>query len=185
MKHLHETDLALYACGDLPLWRRPLIGLHLKRCPDCRRDAEYFREERNFVADAATELPRDVNWNDLAGEMRANIQVGLEADECVTPVRRPEPKRGWRAAVALASATLVIVSGWWLLLPHARTAPAQGVVLTATADGIELFDEGHALTLKHTSAEPVVLSVNVNGGMSEHYVDDETGMVTINNVYVQ
>jgi len=185
MKHVHETDLALYAGGDLPLWRRLLISLHLKRCTDCRREAEYFRAERDFVTDAAIELPRELAWNDLAGEMRANIQLGLEAGECVTPVRRPEPKLGWRAAVALTSATLVIVSGWLWLLPHPSTAKVEGVVLSATADGIELLDAGNTLTLKHTSAEPAILSVSVEGGMSEHYVDDETGMVTINNVYVQ
>ena len=42
-----------------------------------------------------------------------------------------------------------------------------------------------ALTLLHESSEPVLVTASVDGAMSAHYVDDETGMVTINNVYVQ
>jgi len=88
-------------------------------------------------------------------------------------------------AAALATATVLIVSGFWLQFPGpGKTAP-EGMVLSATSEGIELMDEDRTLMLMSESSQPVLLSVSVDGAMAEHYVDDETGMVTINNVYVQ
>ena len=59
------------------------------------------------------------------------------------------------------------------------------IVLAATPVGIELKQEGRALTLMHPSSEPVLVSVSVQGSMTARFVDEETGMVTINNVYLQ
>ncbi len=187
MKHPGEVDLALYAGGDLPWWKRLFTGLHLHSCERCRKDVEVFRDEVAFVAAAGEELPRHLDWDDLAGEMRANIQVGLQAAECVFQAE-PAPQRvSWRMAAALASVTVVIVSGWWLQTLRTAGGPqtSEGPVVVATAFGIELHEEDRALTLLHESSEPVLVTASVDGAMSAHYVDDETGMVTINNVYVQ
>jgi len=187
VKHPSEVDLALYSGGDLPFWRRWKVAWHARGCPECRREAERFRDETNSIAGAASELPDDLNWDRLAAEMRANIRVGLQAAECVAPAEVPARAMNWRVAVALASLALVVVSGFWLHAPRPpdMAETGAGVVLSATAEGLELLDEDRALTLMHASSEPVMLSVNVDGAMAEHYVDDETGMVTINNVYVQ
>jgi hypothetical protein len=118
--------------------------------------------------------------------MRANVQVGLQAAECVSLQEAPPRRLGWRAAAALACVTIVVVSGWWLQIPRPGDLPAvEGTLVMATASGIELFDEDRALTLLHDSSEPVLVNASVDGAMSARYVDDETGMVTINNVYVQ
>ena len=187
MRHPNEVDLALYSGGDLPFWRRWRIHSHVRGCADCRREAERYREEAISIAGAAAKLPEDLNWDSLSAEMRANIRVGLQAAECVAPPKAETRTMNWRVAAALASLALVVVSGFWLRAPRpvdiAETG--EGVVLSATPEGLELLDEDRALTLMHASSEPVMLSVNVDGAMAEHYVDDETGMVTINNVYVQ
>jgi hypothetical protein len=115
MKHPDEATLALYAGGDLPLWRRWLVAWHVRRCESCRRTAEIYREDSLGITGAGSILPTDLEWNLMALDMRANIQVGLQAGECVAPARPHEPKLGWRPAAALASITVVIVSGWWWL----------------------------------------------------------------------
>lgn len=187
MKHPSEADLALFAGGELPWWRRWLVARHRDRCERCRHEAAAFGEDVRLAREAGAELPAELHWDRLAAEMKANIQVGLAAGECVTAAGAP-PRLSWRAAVALASLTLAVISGWWLHTPRPRASPAvsaEGVLLKATAGGIELAQAGRALTLMHESSEPVVLSVSVEGAITAHYVDDETGMVTINNVYSQ
>lgn len=184
MKHPVAAELALYAGGELSLWKRWETFRHLRRCEACRRQANGFAADRGFVADASEQLDGTLNWHQLAAEMRANIRVGLQAGECVAPPERPRLRLGWRAVAALASITLVIVSGWWLHLPRPAVSPEGGLV-AATSNGVQVKEHDGALTLLHASAEPVFFSAQTDGAMSVHYVDDETGMVTVNNVYVQ
>jgi hypothetical protein len=186
MKHPSEADLALHAGGDLSLWRGFQVAWHVGRCSDCREVVELYRDETSFIGDAAAELPGELEWSNLAAEMRANIQVGLEAAECVAPApAQRTPRLRWAMTAALAAVVLLVVSGFWLQFPRPGTTAPEGVVLSATPEGIELMDEDRAMTLMSESSQPVLLSVSVDGAMAEHYVDDETGMVTINNVYVQ
>jgi hypothetical protein len=186
MTHPGEDRLALYAGRDLPFWEQIAIGWHTRRCQACRRAADGFRHDAQAVSEAAHELPEELEWDRLALDMRANVQVGLQAAECVAPRARPKTQWSWRTAAALASITVVAAGGWWLHLPKAGwRAEVPDVVLAATADGIELVsDQDRSLTLKHASNGPVLVSVQVDGAMEAHYVDDDTGMVTINNVYV-
>jgi len=188
MRHWDETDLALFSGGDLSLWKKARIGRHLKRCPECRARAEAFSEQRELLEDLSAELPAGVNWGHLAREMKANIQLGVDAGRCVDVEKRPAAwSHGWRPAAVLASVLLMFVSVWWF---HARfsgvpSGPEDGVVLEATADGIEIRQQDRVLTMMHADSEPVMLSVNAEGAMAARYIDDDTGMVTINNVYVQ
>ena len=187
MRHPNEVDLALFAGGDLPFWKRLLTGLHVRACGECRREADRYRHGIEFTEIAARELPEDLDWDELSREMHANVQVGLQAAECVSRPEAETPRLGWRAAAALASVTVVVVSGWWLQIPGPGEAPAAGdeTIAAQTASGIELLEEDRALTLLHESSEPVLVTASVDGVMSARYVDDETGMVTINNVYMQ
>ncbi|MCU1339977.1 MAG: hypothetical protein JWO19_5558, partial [Bryobacterales bacterium] len=43
IKHVAETDLALYASGDLPLARRLAAGWHVRGCEECRALVQAFR----------------------------------------------------------------------------------------------------------------------------------------------
>ena len=79
MRHPFQSDLALYATGDLPLWRRPMIRLHVSGCDSCRSWVEAFSADRESLRGLAAEMPAGVNWDRLAAEMSANVRVGLEA----------------------------------------------------------------------------------------------------------
>ena len=189
MSHPETTDLALYAGGDLPFYKRWTVALHLHACDDCRAEVDTFQREREWVRNAGDELPGDLRWDRLAAEMKANIQVGLAAGECVAPPRDERPRLGWRVAAAMASIALVVVSGWWLQVPRPRVGTlfdGGDVLLEATPEGIEVRGQNDksGLALLH-AAETVTVSVSVEGSMTARFIDDETGMVTINNVYVQ
>src|ERR1700736_3003585 len=105
-RHGMETDLALYAAGDLPFWRSALVGLrvrlHLRGCDECRELAEAMRADRAELRRSADDLPADISkncdWDQLAAEMTANIRVGLAAGECVTPRERKVAAISWRPA---------------------------------------------------------------------------------------
>jgi hypothetical protein len=185
MRHPDLASLALLAGGELSAWARWRIGRHVRACPQCQQEVAGFRRRREWFREAAAELPAGLNWSRLAAEMKANIQLGLEAGECVGgPVRR-RAWLTWRTAAALASIAVVIAGGWWLHLPHSRIQPAGDVVIEATAEGIELKEPQGALTLFHSAAAPVVVSASAEGAITARFVDDETGLVTVNNVFVE
>ncbi len=187
MSHPAASDLALFAGSELSFWSRGRVALHLRQCGPCRGEVEAFRRQRKLFREAATALPAGINWGRLVPEMKANIQLGLSAGECVAPAESEPRRLGWRVAAALACITLVIISGWWLHAPRPNMAlPAdEMIVLEATPEGIELKERDRSLTLIHSSSDPVMVSVSAGGAMAARFVDDETGMVTINNVYAQ
>jgi hypothetical protein len=206
--HIKETDLALFASGDLRLWERMRTQVHVRRCELCREKAEEFRADRKAVREAAAKLPEGLDWARLAAEMTANIHVGLAAGECVSlrgKARRTVPEI-WRP-LALASAmtamlAVMLVGAWWLNVPaqdtqalsramrsiwHGRTVmPAdRGPAIEASADGIELRKNGGSLAVSQNAAQLMTVSVSTQGSASAHYVDQDTGQVTITSVYEQ
>lgn len=184
MKHPTEAALSLYAGGECGVFDRIRVALHLRSCERCRAEVESFRDSRDWFQTAASEIPGDVDWDRLATEMRANVHVGLAAGEAVAS---PAPERnplGWRTAAALASITVVVVGGWWLHVPRPAPQP-DDVVLAATPTGIELKEEGGALTMLHSDSDMAVVSVSAEGSMTARFLDEETGQVTINHVYVE
>jgi len=188
MMHPGESDLALYAGGELNLLRRWSVGRHVALCARCRAEVSAFELARRSTADAAGEMPSEVHWNRLAAEMKANIHVGLAAGECVGPADSPPSRFAWRAAATLIPVTLVLLVGWWLLPSRpgvTRTAEPEGIVLEATADGIELREHGSVFALQHPAGGDVTYTVNAQGSLRSRYVDSETMQVTINNVYAQ
>src|SRR5665213_385258 len=129
MTHPLQSDLALYSSGDLPLWRRQLLRLHVSGCDHCRSWVEAFAADRESLSALAAEMPAGVNWDRLAAEMAANVRVGLEAGECVAPrVRKPTLAPGWRVVAAFAGVTALLVSAWWLNMPPTETAALGHVV---------------------------------------------------------
>lgn len=204
MTHPADTTLALYAAGDLPAWQRMKTGIHVNRCESCRELVGAFRGDRDSLRDSAGGLPEDIDWDGLSAEMTANIHVGLAAGECVSPREVKQSPWNWRP-VAIAGAFMVVLTVAWMLnIPRednaalgriwqavvrggrdAMMAGDRGPMVEASPQGIQFIENGSGLGVALTGALPVTTSVSVQGSASAHYVDDDTGQVTITTVYVQ
>lgn len=194
--HPGRTDLALYAGGDLGWWLTMRVRLHVARCGECREEVEAFRAAGAELRRAAGPMPSEVNWNRLAAEMRANIHVGLAAGECVGPVEAGANGMGWRAALASACVAVIVLASWWLVLPQpgrllaprqtgTEPLPEPGPAwIEATSQGVGLKENGRALTLRHPGGLETATTVGFQGALRMRYVDEESGQVTINNVYL-
>ena len=209
MKHVPETDLALYSGGDLPLGRRALAGMHIARCAACRERVDSYRVTRDRIHSLGDDMPAGVRWEQLSAEMAANIRVGLAAGECVAPLT---PKHaipmGWRVTAAVCGLSALVVVAAYMNLPSAQTASlgramkaiAHGrewqakhmlgldeasALVRASADGVELRQNGAAMTVTQKGARPVSVSLNTQGSARASYIDTDTGQVTITSVYAQ
>jgi hypothetical protein len=208
MRHLPQSDLALYAGGDLSLWRRMIARAHLKSCADCRGWVSAYRTDRESLRPLATAMPAGVNWDRLALEMSANIRVGLAAGECVTPrIRKPALATGWRVAAVAAGIIVLLVSAWWLNMPRAESIALgrvvqkiaqarpwkggilaledRGPLLEISAAGIQLQQNGGTLGMSQGKERPVTVTLSVQGSARARYIDADTGQVTITGVYAQ
>jgi hypothetical protein len=204
-RHVMETELALYAAGDLPVWRSALVRLHVRRCEECRSLVEALRADRQELRRSAGDMPSGLDWDQLAAEMTANIRVGLAAGECVTPRERKVAVLSWRP-VAIAAGLIVLLAGaWWLNIPRTdteaigralrdmatggRTSATQedrGPVVGASSTGVVLVENGdRRMGIDQGGLEPVMYSVSTQGSASARYVDQDTGQVTITATYVQ
>ncbi|HEY2845335.1 MAG TPA: hypothetical protein VGJ09_16850 [Bryobacteraceae bacterium] len=209
-QHLAETDLALYASGDLPVWHRLAAGWHVRGCSQCRALVQTYRLDRDRLQQSAGQVPEDVDWDQLSAEMTANIHVGLAAGECVSPRAPRVAALSWWRPVAAAAGILVLVSGaWWLNIPKSDTetigralyhmatgdrgtqqpaAPAERgsmVGASPSGSGVELVENGGSLGIEQRGLQPVMYSISTQGSASARYVDQDTGQVTITAVYVQ
>jgi len=211
MKHPSETQLALFAGGELAgVWDRWRVMRHIARCPDCRREVESFRAASEHARTLAAELPGNLDWNRLAQEMTGNIRVGLAAGEAIAQFDKPEPYRplrlGWNAALVLTCATVVFLAAFWMSLPQTQAehlmtalrrirterigtlvghsaASQDDVVLEASSSSIEVKENGRAMSLMHPHSDGVTVSVDLQGSAGVRYVDVDTGQVTTNKVY--
>ena len=202
-RHVMETDLALYAAGDLPFWRGAVAKFHVRGCAECRGLVEALRVDRKELRRSADVMPPGVDWEQLAAEMTANIRVGLAAGECVTPRERKIASVSWRP-MAIAAALVVMLAGaWWLNIPRTDTetigralrnmatggragSPQEGgPVVGASSTGVELIENGGQIRIDQGGLEPVMFSVSTQGSASARYVDQDTGQVTITAAYVQ
>ncbi len=176
----------MFAGKDLGPFDRWRTQRHLDRCPRCTAEVADFSGLRQEVGDL-TELP-GVNWNRLAAEMRANINVGLAAGECVRNSRVGAASfQGMRAALACASVAILLLAGMWLERPAPVAVAEQqaGVFIQAIGSGLEMRDGDQRFVLKNGSAGDVTYSAGAQGSIGARFVDRTTGYVTINTVYVQ
>src|SRR6185295_1704811 len=212
IRHTSERDLALYASGDLPVWRKLATAWHVRGCEECRGLVETFRSDREGLHEAADRLPEDIlpmDWDQLSAEMTANIHVGLAAGECVTP-RAPkvEAMAWWRPAAAAAGVLVLVAGAWWLNVPRsdtetianafrdmftgrrgtvAQVTPQEdrGPMVRSSSAGVELVENGGRMKIEQSGLQPVMYSVSTQGSASTRWVDEETAQVTITAVYVQ
>ena len=189
MKHPNQATLALHAGGDLGFFERWRTERHLTQCDRCRVEMDAFAATREIIPELA-EIP-EIPWNRLAAEMRANIRLGLEAGECV---RAGEPRlretrlyTGARAVIAMASVAALLVTGVAIQHPTPKattTVVDDGMVVQATSNGIQVIKGGQTLRLMNPSKQ-VTYSSDAQGSVRARYVDPETGLVTINNIYAE
>jgi len=203
-RHVMETDLALYAAGDLPFWRTARVSFHVRHCDECRGLVEALRADRKELRQSVDDLPANLDWDQLAAEMTANIRVGLAAGECVSPRERKVAAISWRPAAVVAGVVVLMAGAWWLNVPRTdtetigralRTIATGGRAATpqeehsprvgASSSGVELVENGGRLGIEQGGLEPVMFSVSAQGSASARYVDQDTGQVTITAVYVQ
>jgi hypothetical protein len=188
MKHPNQATLALHAGGDLGAvagWR---ARRHVARCAECQEEIARFAECRQLLP--SLDDAGEAHWSRLAAEMKANIRLGLAAGECVRGEEPVGARRVWslaRAGVALASVVVLLAAGLMLERPSPPVARETGVVLQATADGVQVREGGQSLGLMHsgTSNDAVTYQVGAQGSVEARYVDAETGYVTVNTVDVE
>ncbi|MBV9760295.1 MAG: hypothetical protein JO340_07025 [Acidobacteriaceae bacterium] len=199
--HPRAEILALYATGDLPWRLRWRTRSHVRRCGDCEQQALLFRSAR-------AELKREAETETLTGfeaiadlgrlerEMLGNIAVGVAAARCIDNAGRT---RGLFSKGALAAALMALFAAGWLThIPKEETAQltasarrvfgwerpqASGTVLRTMPDGIAVRAQGATLMMMHPRS--AVVSVSGASAVEARYVDEETGQVTITNVYGQ
>jgi len=188
MRHLNETTLALHSSGDLGWFAGWRADRHLAQCAQCRDEVAGFREMREILPELA-DLP-EVPWNRLAGEMRANIRLGLAAGECVGDLAPLEPSPLFgkaRALVAFAGAFTMIVTGLVLVLPTPRASvmSATTPMAQATRNGIQMRAGDQGFGLMHAGDLQVFNTASAGADIGARYVDPQTGYVTMTKVYVQ
>jgi hypothetical protein len=211
MKHPNQIQLSLLAGGDLGPLDRWRIGRHVSGCASCANEVQALRAAIEQVREVTAGLPENLNWNQLAEEMTANVRVGLAAGEAIARFDKPtlagRPRHlGWNAAMVVACATVVFGAAFWINLPRpqmdnllsalkrVRTDrigklvqhPAVGtedVMLEASSLSLDLSQNGRTLSLMHPHSDAVTVSVSMRGSVGVRYVDADTGQVTTNKVY--
>lgn len=177
-----ERSQALTAAGDASLWQR-LLARWRGTPPDDRAEEE-FRQIREHMGQFR-DLPPYFAWESLAQEMKANILVGVEAGEIVKP-RRLHPPIGWRAGLAMAAVTLLMISGYWWQMPHrwrASLPTTEAVLQTGPGQlGVAQQESGFALMFQESAGNSLLSGAS--GAVRADYVDNETGQLTVAHVYL-
>jgi anti-sigma factor RsiW len=201
--HPSCEELALFSRGELSFFRHWQVKAHVHRCPACELEVEQFQAVVVALRDqAATEtltgLKGAGDWSRLEREMIGNIKVGIAASQCIgnAPGRR---LRLWHLGALTATLSFVFVTGWLVNIPREETDRIVGafrtglssaqtgtrVVLQTTPHGVSIRSKGATLTLLHPESVSATPSLAGNASVGVRYVDEETGQVTITNVYGQ
>jgi len=182
--HPSQTNLALFAGGELGRWTRWSVKRHVGLCEECQREISGFSTLRD-EASVLAELP-EVLWDSIAAEMKANIRLGLEAGECVNPHPVTRMVFSPRALAACVSLAALLVVSVFLERPAPRGADigTSEPVLETSRTGIQLREGNQGIVLLNQHAHQVN-DLATGRAMQQSYVDSETGFVTINNVYVE
>jgi hypothetical protein len=190
--HPSEAELALLAGADCGWVERLRLKSHVSRCGDCQDAMASFAEIRTSLREMP--LPAvaldDVQWGRLAGEMRANVRLGLVAGECVASAPAEVAAKPWFPRFAYGAVAVIVVLGAGMflrgLLPGPDMPIAHAAVVESTARGIQLRTSAGTMTLLNQSddTEPDQ-TITSQGAVRARYVDGNTGTVTITSVYAE
>ncbi len=184
--HPAESDLALYAAGDLRWLHRRRTDRHVSRCSQCQGIvAEYSEFRSSIKSSQAFEAP---NWNRLASEMTANIRLGLAAGECVGARLAPRPiVSGKRLILAGGMLSALVAVGIWIGRPDLHPVQWQkvssGTILERSETGIQVSGIRQTLRIMNPATRNVIYSVGSQGELRARSLDPETGNVAITHVY--
>ncbi len=191
--HFSDAELALASTGDLGWRRRLAVWLHTRQCRKCASAIDEYRGVRSDLQRNAAEMEMgEAAWLELEGEMKANIRLGLSAGRIVDTqpglgeVTSVEAA-GWRAAVVLATLTVVLAGGWLLKRPAPGLPDAvwQPIVAEANAEGVGIHEGQAGLMLLGPERESSVMLAGTAGGARARFIDAETGQVTIHHVALE
>lgn len=201
ISHPAPEALALYLSGDLAFIPRLRLKAHLLECAACDQQLALFAQsltelKREAASETLTAFEAIADWSSLEREMLGNIVVGVAAARCIENVGR---KRAWIPRLAVVGGlTSFFVGGWVSHIPREQTAhlasslsrmvgigqtPRLGDVVQTTPTGIAVRSEGVTLTILHPPS--AVVAVSGNSSVEARYVDEDTGQLTITNVYGQ
>jgi len=194
--HPGTKSLSLFSGSDLGWIDRFRVAAHLRGCAGCRAEVERFRTSKANLRAESVDLPEGLQWDRLAAEMTANINLGVEAGECVAPfamrtAASEAPRRmDWRAAAVMGAVGAVLIGAWFLNPPRPHNLDqvirtSQKIEIRNTAAGLEMNENGNSLVLLHGSGiQPQrAMIVSAPGQLRARYADGDTGQITINHVY--
>jgi len=197
VKHPSVEKLALYDGGELSWLDHLILRRHVTGCAQCQAEVEMFRGAAVAVREETEEIPAGVQWDRLAAEMRANIRVGIAASDAISAYGKPNdagPVQGmpWRMAVLTFGLVLMVTVGYWLNAVKkseqiAAMRPPDPVVAEASERGVGMSDGSKELVLQSpkTNVRAAIVTVSTVGSAGARYVDEDTGQITVNNVYVE
>ena len=168
MKHPNESQLALFAGGDLGFLDRWRMKQHLSRCSACESEVQALRSASNQIREIAGEMPGDLNidrnWDRLAEEMTGNIRVGLAAGEAIARFDRPSSaarpiRLGWNAGLVVAGATAVFAAAFWINVPQPQKDHLVGALGKIRTERLGKLVTNHPAA----TAEDVVLEASSSG----------------------
>lgn len=147
LSHPKETDLALFAGGELGPLSRWRIERHLQQCDHCQEAVADFFHLQSEVSELA-ETPA-VDWNALAQEIGARVRVEAPAAE-------PEP-RGWAAhprvwQFGLATATLLCA---FLIVRQLPVIQNVSGPMAPQAES-QVVDQAKAVSARASEPQPAV-----------------------------
>ncbi len=189
--HPSETNLALLAGGDCGRLRRFFLNRHIARCGDCRDTLASFTELRAETLELAdTNSMPETDWNRLAGEMRANIHLGLAAGECVAESPAAILPVSWKPRLAMGAACVVLLTGAGIflhgLLPNDNpTGVVHAATVESNSTGVQVTTGSSSMTLMNHAGVAGDQTVSSDGAIRASYVDGDTGTVTVTSVYVE
>lgn len=198
--HPDLETLALYSSGDVARVRRWQIGRHVAKCAKCEEQLLQFRSAQEQLKQEAnrqtlTAFEATTDWARLEREMLGNIAVGVAAARCIEKVGRHRMLSAPGVWVTLGLAVLFVAGSLTNLPSEQRnhlTASLRrsmgiespritGSVVRTTPEGIAVRAQGATLTILHPPS--AVISLAGSSSLGARFVDEETGEVTITNVY--